>query len=284
MIRHQFPLIALLFAATALVPVAVPAQRFEGIITIRFDGSATGVASRGQRATVGGDAERGTAARGEARGNAARGNAARGNAASGRGNAGANDAADAMRRALSGGVQQIEYMTRRGKVRIALGGNGGPPLAAMLYVPDEGMVYTLLPGLSMYAEMPLADAQALSETASAGGTSAAPTPPKVTHTKQFELIAGYRCEHVLFTSGTEKTDICMAKGLGVFVMPAMAGAAAGWDKVLVAEDGFPLKVVQPSGSVLMEVVRIERKALGEALFSVPDAYSRMPDLMRRPPG
>lgn len=244
-------------ATTAMMPASAAAQRFEGIITMQIDGTAARAASRGA---------------GE-RGNSGRGDGARGNAA------------NALRNAFATGMQQIEYMTRRGKVRIALGGNGGPAPAAMIYAPDEGVVYTLLPGVSMYAEMPLADlAMASASASSDSGARATSKAPTVTHTKQFELIAGHRCEHALFISGKQKTDICMAKGLGVFVMPAVAGAAAGWDKVLVAENGFPLKVVQPDGSVLMEVVRIERQALGEALFSVPDSYSRMPDPTRRPPG
>lgn len=291
MILKQFALITFVAAVTALMPVSAAAQRFEGIITIKFNASAARPASRGAGArensgrgdVAPGNVGRGSAGRGEGRGNAARGNPARGQGDTG-GAASANAAADALRSAFSAGVQQVEYMTRRGKVRIALGGSGGPAPVAMIYSPDEGVVYTLLPGVSMYAEMPLSDVSMSSAMGSDSGTRAAAKPPTITHTKEFELIAGHRCEHVLFTSGKQKTDICMAKGLGVFVMPAMAGAAAGWEKMLVAENGFPLKVMQPDGSVLLEVVRIERKALGEALFSVPDSYSRMPDPMRRPPG
>jgi hypothetical protein len=42
-------------------------------------------------------------------------------------------------------------------------------------------------------------------------------------------------------------------------------------------------VKQPNGTVSMEVTKIERKALAEALFHVPDTFTRMPDITRRPP-
>ena len=150
-------------------------------------------------------------------------------------------------------------------------------------------MYTLLPPLSMYSETAMADLQAIlpsrsSDTASAGATRALPRAPIVTHTKQFELIAGHKCEHIIVTLGVQKTDICMGKGLGVFIMPAGLGRAEGWDRVMAEANGFPLKVTRANGSVTMEVTKIERKALPESLFSVPDTYSKMPDFMRRPPG
>lgn len=204
------------------------------------------------------------------------------------GGRGTDPQVEAMRAALSGGLQQIEYMTRRGKIRIAVvGATGAPSPAAMIYMPDEGIMYTLIPPLSMYSETSIADMQGVMATVRPGDTSAARVPPRaptVIHTKQFELIAGHKCEHVTVTLGKQKTDICMGKGLGVFVMPAGFGRAEGWDQVMTESNGFPLKVMQANGTVTMEVTKIERKALPESLFSVPDSYSKMPDFTRRPPG
>jgi hypothetical protein len=189
--------------------------------------------------------------------------------------------AEAMRAAFAGGIQQVEYMSRRGRVRVAiLGANGAQSPAAMIYAPDEGVMYTLLPPISMYSETQMADLQGLT----ANAESAPLKPPVVTHTKQFELIAGHRCERVTVTQGTIKTDVCMGKGLGVFIMPAGFGRAAGWDRAIADLNGFPLKVVQSGGAVIMEVTKIERRALTESLFSVPANYNLAPDFMRRPPG
>ena len=258
--------VAMLLASSA------NAQRFEGIITMKLSGGNIA-------AVVGG---RGSDGRGgEARGAAARG------ADGGRGN---DPQAEAMRAALSGGLNQIEYMTRRGKIRIGVAGSAGAPSpAAIIYAPEEGLMYTLLPPISMYSETSMADLQAnlsarSSDSGSTGVTRARPRTPTVTHTKQFELIAGHKCEHVIVTLGAEKTDICMGKGLGVFIMPAGLGRAQGWDRVMAEANGFPLKVMQANGTVTMQVTKIERRALPESLFSVPDTYSKMPDMMRRPPG
>ncbi|MGV3708653.1 MAG: DUF4412 domain-containing protein [Gemmatimonas sp.] len=274
-------------ALVALSACALPAaaQRFEGIITMKLNaaGVASAVGGRGAR----GDAGRGgppAGPGGTVPGRGGRGQAGRGEAAGSapQGASRPTDAqAEAMRAAFAGGIQQLEYMTRRGRVRVAiLGANGGQSPAAMIYAPDEGVMYTLLPPVSMYSETPMADLQGLT----ANPETAPLKPPVVTHTKQFELVAGHRCEHVTVAQGTIKTDVCMGKGLGVFIMPAGFGRSAGWDRAIADLNGFPLKVVQGGGTVIMEVTKIERKALSESLFSVPANFTLAPDFMRRPTG
>lgn len=290
-----------LVIAAAVCVRSASAQRFEGVITMKLSGgnlmaAAGGRAGGEARGSTGrgGDGRAGEGRAGEGRAGEGRGAPGRGGDAVTGGRAGrATDAGRAndpqietMRSALAGGLQQIEYMTRRGKVRIAVvGASGAPSPAAMIYVPDDGVMYTLLPPISMYSETSMADMQAgLTAAAPDAATRVPPRAPTVTHTKRFELIAGHRCEHVLIVLGQQKTDVCMGKGLGVFIMPAGVGRGEGWDRVLAEANGFPLKVVQGNGTVTMEVTKIERKALPEALFSVPDSYSKMPDIMRRPPG
>jgi len=289
--------------AATVFASAANAQRFEGIITMKLSGGNFAAVMGGRGGDGRGGGARGATGRGAAMGRGAAGSARAGDstvatggaagrgagARGGDGGRGTDPQADAMRAALSGGLNQIEYMTRRGKIRIGVAGaNGAPSPAAIIYAPEEGMMYTLLPPISMYSEMAMADLEAnlpsRPDSTGAGATGLPPRAPTVTHTKQFELIAGHKCEHVIVTLGTQKTDICMGKGLGVFVMPAGLGRAEGWDRVMAEANGFPLKVVQPNGTVTMEVTKIERKALPESLFTVPDTYSKMPDIMRRPPG
>jgi len=246
------------------------AQRFEGIITMKVSGA------------LGGN---GAGGRGVGRGG---GRPAEVRPPAGRGDSPFTDEqAAAMRSALSSGLQNIEYMTRRGRIRIGIGAAAGAQSpAAMIYVPDEGVMFTLLPALSMYSETVLADFAALAgeQATTAVPSTPAPRPPIVTHTRKFELVAGHKCEHVTIEYARQKTDVCMGKGLGVFVMPTIMGSGGAWSRVLSDENGFPLKVTQGNGTVTMEVTKIERKALPEALFNVPDTYTRMPDMLRRPPG
>lgn len=192
-----------------------------------------------------------------------------------------------MRNAFSGNLQNIEYMTRRGRVRIGIAAAaGGVSPAAMIYAPEDNVMFTLLPAVSMYSETAIGDIAAFANQ-QASAIDSARTPqraPIVRHTKKFELIAGHRCEHVTIEVARQKTDVCMGKGLGVFVMPPMMGRTETLSSVMADANGFPLKVTQPNGTVTMEVMKIERKALPEALFHVPDTYTKMPDILRRPPG
>ena len=273
--------VAMVLASTAY------AQRFEGIITMKLSGGNIASVIGGRNGDGRGGGARGAGRGADGRANDAAVAAGRGAGRVGDGGHGGDAQAEAMRAALSGGFNQIEYMTRRGKIRIGLAGAAGAPSpAAIIYAPEEGLMYTLLPPISMYSETSMADLQATvpSRSDSAGAARVAPRAPTVMHTKQFELIAGHKCEHLIVTLGTQKSDICMGKGLGAFVMPAGFGRAEGWDRVMAEANGFPLKVMQANGTVTMEVVKIERKALPESLFSVPDTYSKMPDMMRRPPG
>lgn len=314
---HAFVSALALAAITLCFAPASNAQRFEGIITFKLSGPAArdpdGARAAG-RAGEGRSAE-GRAAAGAGRGGAGRAGAttasgaaatSAGSPAAGRGTeargapgraenirAGRGDVqitpeqAEAMRSAFSTGLQNVEYMTRRGRVRIAVSaGRGGQVAAAMIYAPEDGMMFTLLPALSMYSETAIADLAQMvpDQTTTTVPTAPVPRPPVVTHTKKFELVAGHKCEHVLVEYAKQKTDICMGKGLGVFVMPSVMGRAEGWTKIISDQNGFPLKVTQGNGTVSLEVTKIERKALAESLFNVPETYTRMPDMLRRPPG
>ena len=293
--------VALSMMCVVSVVSRVDAQRFEGVITMKI--TAPRVAGRGQGAR--GDAGRGDGGRADMSGRARGGEVGRGRGrgadSAGRGDvAGRGDAAGRGAGRANGepmnGMQftmpsEIEYMTRRGKLRISLGGVGTGSVGAMIYLPDEGLMYTLIPSASMYMQTSIAEMTARTQAAAGVMDSARLSRRQmiasqtiVTHTKKFELIAGHRCEHIAVVAGKEKTDICMAKGRGTFIMPAVLGQNQAWQTATDAANGFPLKVIQTDGTVAMEVTKVERKALSESLFSVPESYSKMPDMMtRRPP-
>jgi hypothetical protein len=116
--------------------------------------------------------------------------------------------------------------------------------------------------------------------------------PKVTSTGKTETIAGLPCEHWLIG---DKTDVCMAKGLGYFGGGGSGGILdklknlALRDKLKAQLDAnpefarfveggaFPLKMAsiengQPKP--IMEVTGVERKSLNDSLFTVPADYTK----------
>jgi hypothetical protein len=116
--------------------------------------------------------------------------------------------------------------------------------------------------------------------------------PKVTSTGKTETIAGIPCEHWLIG---DKTDVCMAKGLGYFGGGGSGGILdklknlALRDKIkgqldanpefakFVEGGAFPLKMAniengQPK--TIMEVTGVERKSLDDSIFTVPADYKK----------
>ncbi|HYW32037.1 MAG TPA: DUF4412 domain-containing protein, partial [Gemmatimonas sp.] len=175
-----------------------------------------------------------------------------------------------------------------GNVRL----NSVSPLGnvGVVAVPKEGRVYVLLEAQRMYIEQPLNDVRASTRAPGSSGSSAArpqPAPPPlptVKRTGRRETIAGYECEHVIVTSLADgDMDVCMARALGPFVSPASAMGVAvmpAWQRALVADGGFPLKVTRSDGKTLLEVTRIVKRTLPASSFTVPDDFVKMD----RPPG
>jgi hypothetical protein len=98
-----------------------------------------------------------------------------------------------------------------------------------------------------------------------------------------ETIAGRQCEHVLVTTDKDdQIDVCLAKGMGSFVMgSSMGGRGTGGDvspDVLsrLGGDAFPLKVVDLTrGTTMFLVTKIETKPIDDALFKIPDGYQKI---------
>jgi hypothetical protein len=172
-------------------------------------------------------------------------------------------------------AQELEYLVRGRKLRMNMA--GAPGGMAILALPAEKKLFMLMSAQNAYMEVPMqegaAEAQAMAQGADV----------KVTRTGRKETIAGYECEHILVTSQKETADICMARGLGSYVNPMSAmraGSEPAWQKML-SNEGFPLRVTGPDGVVAMEVTKVEKKRLDNALFSVPEHYSRMQVPQRR---
>jgi hypothetical protein len=155
---------------------------------------------------------------------------------------------------------------------------------------SSGTTTMLLPQTKTYLTMNWAE---MAEEMSKGdGKDSSIDFPKVTSTGKTETIAGFTCEHWLIG---DKTDVCMAKGLGYF---GGGGSGGILDKLknlalrekikaqldtnpefakFVEGGAFPLKMAQienGQSKTIMEVTSIERKSLDDSLFSVPADYKK----------
>lgn len=173
-------------------------------------------------------------------------------------------------------AQEMEYLARSGNVRVNINSPAGS--MAILGLKAEGKTYMLMESQRMYTEVS-------PETVDAALAKA--QEPKVTKTGKKETIAGESCEHVVIETngekGPQKTDACMAYGLGPFVNPmaSMARNMAPWQRQLMKEGGFPLRITLADGTVPLEVTKIEKKRVNDSLFRVPADFSKM-DMPRRP--
>lgn len=178
--------------------------------------------------------------------------------------------------------QQMEYLTRAGKVRVNMAAPAGTQVAgaSIIFVPAEKKMYMLVPAQSAYMEMPMADSLAAAAAKRAPG---APEEAKVVRTGKRETVAGLSCEHVQVTSKLGTADMCVSRELGRFMSPTDAVRQGGgsWQRELGNE--FPLKVTMPDGSVPLEVVKVERKRLSNDLFTVPGTYNKLAMPGGRPP-
>ncbi|MBL9202204.1 MAG: DUF4412 domain-containing protein [Opitutaceae bacterium] len=104
-------------------------------------------------------------------------------------------------------------------------------------------------------------------------------------TNETEKIAGYTATKYISTYKGEATDMWLAEGLGAFMMPGsnpMAGGrgtpAKSWEKALQGKNLFPLRIVNKdkkgNETNRMEATAIEKKKLDEALFTVPEGYTK----------
>ena len=182
------------------------------------------------------------------------------------------------------GALDATYSIKGDHVRMDMSGMGGMTMY-MLHDGSTGSSMMVIPAMQMYVEPQM--------PGMAGRAAAEKKLAEFKMTGKKETVAGYECEHMVISGddGTQ-TDVCAAKGLGGFVMMnnpmgqrgGGAGASPAWQRL--GKDLFPLKVQQAGGGdVTFEVTKIEKKALDDGLFKVPDGFQKM-DMggrMGRPP-
>jgi hypothetical protein len=76
----------------------------------------------------------------------------------------------------------------------------------------------------------------------------------------------------------------MTQALGRYVNPVASMGASmmtPWQRQLVADGGFPLKVIGNDGAVIIEVTKIEKKRVSDTQFRIPPDFNKM-DMPKRP--
>jgi hypothetical protein len=108
----------------------------------------------------------------------------------------------------------------------------------------------------------------------APGSPPAGPKPTIDKTGKNDTVAGYSCELWKMTDpGGDRSDVCVAQGI---MFPVMGrGGGHGWMSQL--ENGFPLRAVTYDSAgkekSRMEVTKIDKKSLDDAMFQVPAGYT-----------
>lgn len=102
-----------------------------------------------------------------------------------------------------------------------------------------------------------------------------------------ETIKGYRSEHIMLTSTTEKLELWVTGDLGNFSTfrilqsqnPRLSNTQLAKKLSSEGVEGFPVKIVQynDNGKYTMEVVQLWPKAVAESQFTVPAGYQQVTD-------
>jgi Domain of unknown function (DUF4412) len=165
-----------------------------------------------------------------------------------------------------GAAHPISYQIKGGKMRFDLGGGQ----ITVVLDPTALRMLVIMNAQKMYMEREFGGAVASVEQQAGAKT------PTIVRTKKMDMVAGYKCEHVMITDDDGgAVDACLSSEFGTFRMPAASNPMspqkeAGWI-ALLGPNSFPLKVSK-GGKTVMEVTAIEKKALDAALFVAPEGY------------
>jgi len=183
---------------------------------------------------------------------------------------------------MAGMQTQITQMVKGKLIRQEVQG----PMGQMVNLTDtETMVMTtMIPAQKMYMRNDL-KAMADQMAAQAGAQSQPqPKPADFKPTGQKQTIAGHACENYSYSQENVTLDICIAQGLGF--VPMMSGMGqAGSSQADIAEwkkrfpNGFlplEMKVTSEGQTMTLRATNVEKKALADDLFKVPDGYTAMP--------
>jgi len=99
-----------------------------------------------------------------------------------------------------------------------------------------------------------------------------------------QTIAGMKCDDYVETGVKEPRQLCLTKALGRFTMPSTGrggrgGGGPSWANA-IGDNGFPLKVWIPNGTVDFEATAVRPGSVPGSIFAIPDGYMDMGSLGR----
>ena len=159
------------------------------------------------------------------------------------------------------GTTIMETWIKPGKARMVMSAGGREFVMIADY--EAATMLMVMPQQQMVMEMPIP-----AEVTSGESTA------KVTRTGRSDTVAGHRCEIIRVEDKGEIVEVCGATNMGRFVMggPGRRGQPA-WGKGL--EGFFPLRVADEAGKVVLQVTKIERKAVADDQFRPPAGFRTM---------
>jgi hypothetical protein len=108
-----------------------------------------------------------------------------------------------------------------------------------------------------------------------------PPPAKIDKTTKSEKIVGLDCDDWSIDDGTEKVDVCVAKGIAFFDLapnPKPGGTEPNWAAALTKEKAFPLRVIMHDKAgkeqYRAEASAIARKKLDDSMFQLPTGFKK----------
>ncbi len=173
------------------------------------------------------------------------------------------------------GMGEMPYMVKGNKGRMEISHQGQK--SAMIMLPDESKVVMVIEQMQGYIEM---------DTGEEGEQTKEVDDSDLNKTRETKTIAGKSCEVWEMKSDDGTFEVCMAKGMGTFMMPQsemQQQQAPNWAKQFWEDGAMPLEIVEVQNgnrSVKMEATRIEEKSLSDDLFEVPDDYRDMSGMMK----
>jgi hypothetical protein len=174
------------------------------------------------------------------------------------------------------GMGEMPYMVKDSKVRMEFG--KGAQGGVMIFMPDQNKMTFILEAMKGYMTMDMDDPD------SPDNSDENTNMVKKETTK---TIAGRSCEVWEVTDTQNTYQLCVAKGMGNFMMPQNPMAQTNtpkWAKEAMSGGFMPLEVIEISGGgeeLKMRATKIEEKSLSASLFEVPEGYNDMSSMMKQ---
>lgn len=195
----------------------------------------------------------------------------------------------------SGKAVPLTFNMKEGLSRVDIEAGSGMT-ASMIMDSNKKEMTILIPQQKMYMVQPLT-------LAAAASTAGVPDPTSdVTFDKApgTEKILGYDCVKFIAKAKDSTTEIWTTDQLGTFLgmgasgpMGGMMGGRRGgspgagsqpWAQALAGKNFFPLRVVSHNASgketFRMEAAAVEKQSLSASLFSPPDGWQNLSEMMK----